>query len=420
MPIAPLSSTKGRLGVPRRSSATPLRRIATRLGVTLGVPALTIALSFAARAESPRLAPYELVRSLEVLQNEASDGNATAYATRPKLVGQIAEGFLAADARLWHDERNARALAIYVLSGGQPGVVRKIIALGQLPKSDENLMLGSLAYSEGRMGEAKELLKDIDPQSLPASLGGQLALIQSTLLMGDDRERAVTLLGVARLLMPGTLVEDVALRREILAMAERHDVDKFMSLSDQYARRFRRSVYADNFWQSFAVAAAKMTPAIDAKAQQRLGLLVEMLGVDGQRNTYLSIAEISAICGNVSLARFAAERAASLSQEGSLEKARARLYGAAAMIVTDDYDAGMQALESIAKTQLPSRDEQLRRGVLAVAREVRKPAQPVAPSDPDTQLAAGPMAPQIAVTVATINLAQRRAVDTDELLKSSP
>ena len=377
-----------------------------------------------ARPESKGTAPYELIRSLEIMQNEAADGNATAYAARPRLVAQIAEKLLAVDPQLWRDERNARALAIYVMSGGQPSVLRKIIALDVLPKADENLMKGVLAYAEGHETDAKALLKDINAQTLPASLGGQLALIQSAMLMSEDREKAVTLLGVARLLMPGTLVEDVALRREILAMAERHDVDKFMTLSEQYARRFRRSVYADNFWQSFAGAVARMTPSIDAQAQRRLDGLVGMLGVEGQRGIFLSIARTSAVFGNISLARFTADRAASLCQEGSVDKARAKLYGAAAMMVTEDYDAGMEALESIAKIALPPRDEQLRKGVLAVAHELRRVAQPLestgaaqaAPDPKDTS----PAGVQLAAAAATIGAAEKRLADTDQLLKGGP
>jgi chemotaxis protein MotC len=421
---------------------------AVGLGAVLLIPALAVASGHSAKPEGAPAAkaegaaaakpesaplprrpsnstePYELIRSLELMQNEAADGNTTAYAARPKLVAQIAEKLLAVDPQLWRDERNARALAIYVMSGGQPGVLRRIIALDVLPKADENLMKGILAYADGHETEAKALLKDINAQSLPASLGGQLALIQSGMLMSEDREKAVTLLGVARLLMPGTLVEDVALRREILAMAERHDVDKFMILSEQYARRFRRSVYADNFWQSFAGAVARMTPSIDAQAQRRLDGLVGMLGVEGQRGIFLSIARTAAVFGNISLARFTADHAAALCQDGSVDKARAKLYAAAAMVVTEDFDAGVETLESIAKIALPPRDEQLRKGVLAVAHELRRVAQPVEPADaaqaaPDPK-DTSPAGVQLATAAATIGAAEKRLADTDQLLKGGP
>ena len=414
-----MSAVRG--GSAARASLARLRAVKiTRLAAAA---LLSVAVSPAFATDAGGTAPFELVRSLELVQNEAADGNASAYAARPRLVAQIAEGLLAADRQAWRDERNARALVIYVLSGGQPSVLRKIMALNALPKADENLLNGTLAYAEGRDEEARDLLRDIDAQSLPPSLGGQLALIQSALLMNEDREKAVTLLGMARLLMPGTLVEDVALRREILVMAERHDVDRFMTLSEQYARRFRRSVYADNFWQSFANTVALITPTIDAQAQRRLENLVGQLGADERRRMFLSIAEVSAVNGNVSLARFVAERAAALCPEGSVEKARAKLYGAAATIVGEDYDAALQQLDAIAKTPLPSRDEQLRQGVLAVAHGLRELPQPVAPAAGEAVPGVkegSPAAIQLSAAAAAISEGEKRAAEVEQLLKGSP
>jgi len=399
-----------------------MRSIAFTLGIALAMPALAIVPISPAAAESSRAAPFELVRSLETLQNQAADGNANAYAARPKLIAQIAERFLAADPQLWREPRNARAVATYVLSGGQPSVLRKLVDLDVLPKQDEKLMKGALAYAEGREAEARQLLRDIDAQSLPASLGGQVALVQSTLLMGEDRGKAIALLGLARLLMPGTLVEDVALRREILAIGASGDIDRFLSLSEQYARRFPHSVYADNFWQGFATSAAKLALAGDAPALRRLESLVVMLGVAEQRNVFLSIAQSSAIGGNVTMARFAAERAAPLCQEGSIDKARAKLYRAAALIVTDDYDIGIETLDGIAKTELPSRDAQLRQAVLALAHELRQWPQALEPAG-DGQAKPGtadasPAALQSSAVL--ISLAQKRIADIDQLLKGSP
>ncbi|MFI5013859.1 MAG: chemotaxis protein MotC [Hyphomicrobiales bacterium] len=393
------------------------------IGITFLAPVLAITLASPADAESGRSAPFELVRSLEALQNQAAAGNASAYAARPKLVAQIAERFQAMDPVIWREPKNARAVATYVLSGGQPAILRKLIGLDILPKQDERLMKGALAYAEGQEAEARELLGDIDAQTLPPSLGGQLALVQSTLLMGADRRKAIALLGLARLLMPGTLVEDVALRREILATGDSGDIDRFLSLSEQYVRRFRHSVYAENFLQGFATSAAKLTPSGGAQALGRLEGLVAMLGVDEQRKVFLSMAETSAIAGNVIMARFSAEHAALLCQEGSAEWARARLYQAAALIVTDDYDKGIEALDSIAKAELPSRDAQLRRAVLALAQQLRQwpqASEPPGGEQPKPEAAREtPPAPQSTSSTAVISLAQKEISDVDQLLKGS-
>ncbi|SEE94590.1 chemotaxis protein MotC [Rhizobiales bacterium GAS191] len=389
------------------------------------LPALALTLASAAGAETSRAAPFELMRSLEALQNQAAEGNAAAYAARPKLIALIAERFQAADPAVWREPRNVRAAITYVLNGGQPAMLRKLADLNVFPKQDEKLVKGALAYAEGREDDAKVYLGDLDAQSWPPSLGGQLALVQSTLAMGNDRHKAIVLLDLARLLMPGTLVEDVALRREIIAYAEAGDIDKFLSLSEQYARRFRRSVYADNFMQGFAASVAKLASPVDPQTLRRLEGLVALLGPDEQRSVYLSIAQISAIRGNVTMTRFAAEHALPLCREGSIDLARAKLYQAAALIVTDDYDSGLAALDGIAKVELPERDGQLRRAVIGLARELREWPQATEPAATahgkpgvgDQAATSQPSTSQPANSATTISLAQKQIADVDLLLK---
>jgi chemotaxis protein MotC len=94
------------------------------------------------------------------------------------------------------------------------------------------------------------------------------------------------------------------------------------------------------------------------------------------------------------------------------------------MVVSDDYDTGMKALDGIAKVQLAARDEQLRQGVLAVAHEVRHLPQPKEPpSDaPITQGVAekSPAALQLTAAAALIESVQKRVAEIDQLLKASP
>ena len=48
-------------------------------------------------------------------------------------------------------------------------------------------------------------------------------------------------------LVPGTLVEEAALRREIFLAGQIDNADRFETLAIQYLRRFRHSIYAGNF-----------------------------------------------------------------------------------------------------------------------------------------------------------------------------
>ena len=103
--------------------------------------------------------PFELVRSLQAVQDGIANGDSAAHGGHIALIRQIGEKFLAADAGVWSNPQNSQAVVIYLLSGGAPQIVRK------LPRDklnvDERLFNGALAYVEGRQDEARELLKDV-------------------------------------------------------------------------------------------------------------------------------------------------------------------------------------------------------------------------------------------------------------------
>lgn len=207
---------------------------------------------------APIAAPFQLVRTLQAMQDDMAGGSAAALAGQRALLQRMEEEFADADPLVWQDRRNSRALVAYTLGGGRPVTLRRLLASATPPDGDEALMRGALAFVEGDEATARRYLTDIDPRSLPASLGGQLALAQAALLVGQNPQGALLLLDTARLLAPGTLVEEAALRRQIFVASELDDLARFETLSGQYLRRFRRSVYAGNFRRRFAAALSRM------------------------------------------------------------------------------------------------------------------------------------------------------------------
>ena len=127
-------------------------------------------------------------------------------------------------------------------------------------------MRGAIAYELGHETEARRLLGAFDPKSLELTLGGQVAFVQSMLLTTLDPDKAVGLLDLARLLSPGGLVEEAALRREVVLLGEiARDADKFMALAIEYMNRFPKSPYADNFLKTFAASLPRLRLAEDVE-----------------------------------------------------------------------------------------------------------------------------------------------------------
>ena len=64
--------------------------------------------------------------------------------------------------------------------------------------------------------------------------------------------KALAYLDDARLLAPGTLIEEAAFRRQIALIASAGDGERYEMMVARYLRRFPNSVYAGNFRQQFA------------------------------------------------------------------------------------------------------------------------------------------------------------------------
>lgn len=288
----------------------------------------------AALAAVPLLgtAPFELVRTLQTLQDRMAQGDVQAIAAQRALMIQIDKAFMTADPAVWQDNRNAAAAVTYVLSGGPPEILKRLVALDPPPAIDRRLLQGVLDYANGKPDAAAPLLAEIDPTALPASMAGQVAIAQSALAVKSDPVKAMQLLSVARLMAPGTLVEEAAIRRQLLVADRQRDEDQVRSLARQYLDRFRHSVYAGNFRVRFAAALSHMS-AIDS--EDRFAELDDMLAMvepESRCDLYLTVALASAISGRATAAKLAAERASGLALAGSVQEARAKLYHAAVLV----------------------------------------------------------------------------------------
>ncbi|MCP3446717.1 chemotaxis protein [Bradyrhizobium sp. CCGUVB14] len=337
---------------------------------------LLIVLSLAATRASaeptaPSGEPFELVRTLQAVQDGIANGDTAAHASHIALIRQIGEKFLAADASVWSNPQNGQAVVIYLLSGGAPQIVRK------LPRDkinvDSRLFDGALAYVEGRQDEAKDLLKDVKPRTLSSGMGGQVALVQGALFARSEASLAIERLDDARLLLPGTLVEEAALRREILLVGQAEDFDKFEFLTLAYIRHYRNSVYAGDFWQRFSTGLTQSSLALDDRRFARVAALLEQIDRASRLKLYLVIARGALVRGKLVVTRLAGERALTLSADATPDRERAHFYRGASRALTDEYDGGLAELKALDRAKLAERDALLLNATLQLALDVRKP-----------------------------------------------
>lgn len=367
--------------------------------------------------------PVAWVRTLQLLQDRIAAGSLSAHESQLVLIGRINGDLLNAAPEAWTDPHNLRAAIVFALSGGGPAILRRLTKQDGLGEPEVTLARGALAYVEGREAEANRLLKDVDIITLPPTLAGAIGLTQASLAVTENPIRAISLLDQVRLLLPGTLTEEGALRREIFTLGQTGDLSKFKALAVQYLRRFPHSIYAGNFRQRLAYQVTRLDLGQDGGRFPVITGILDELDPDGRRTLYLLIARTAIEEGKTGAASLAADRALALCTPASLEATQARLYRAAAEIVNlATFQSGLRTLRAIDRAQLPPRDSRLLDTALATAEEIRrgltgKPGLPEADSTgPKPAQAAADAAdepakliPRAQATIDRIDLLLRKA-----------
>lgn len=348
--------------------------------LALGCAPVSIAgVSHVAPAQAETPAPYLLIRALQEVQNQIAAGKASAREEQPRLINQIGRQFIEAPAEVWREPRNARAAALLTLSGGSPRVLRQIARGGAFAASELSLARGALAFAEGRAAQARDMLLPIDARNVDPSLGGQLALVQAALVLAEDREKAIELLGIARLLAPGTLVEETALRRQISLVGETADAEKFASLARQYARRFKQSLYAEEFRTTFANSLVKIGANPNVDHANSLEPVLATFDRDERCRLAIIIARTTLLQGAMQAAVSFSELVMRPPIDPGCDVVRARLYRAAAKASDPNADADLMALEKLDPSRLSRADAVLHQAALKMARTIRTWPEPQAP-----------------------------------------
>jgi chemotaxis protein MotC len=339
--------------------------------------------------------PVQLVRTLHLMQDQIAIGSTEAHLGQRGLLGILDDRFMNLEPETWQSSKNARAAVSFVLSGGNPGILRKILELGSsiIAETDRALIEGALAYVEGREEAAQSSLASLDPRSLPPTLGAQLALVQSALVVRKNAAKSDELLDFVRLQAPGTLLEEAALRRQVFVASQTHNMGKFQSLATEYLRRYRHSVYAGNFRQRLASVLTRIDFGKEASRFEGVVAMMSELDSEARRDLYLLAARSSIEQGFTTSARLLADKAQEVAGSDKMSAARAKLYRAASLITSPQtIDGAVNDLRSIDRSGLAASDLDLLDSALAMAGQIRKmrefQSQQVSEKKPDLTKAA--------------------------------
>jgi len=376
--------------------------------------ALTGGLTTAGRADGA-LQPYQMVRSLQLVQDRIAAGDHAAMPMQAKLLEMIDARFRAAGAGDFEDAKNLRALLVYGMSGGNPATVGSTAAGLALDATDKAVASGVVDYLGGRPANAIKAFEPVDPMTLPPDLGAFVALVKGSLLATDDPAQALRLLDEARLLSPGTLVEEAALRRSIGLAVDTGDAARFALASAQYAARFLHSPYASQFADSFVSGVVALNMSIDL---DKVADITAMMDAEREKVIYLRIARRAAIDGLTDLSAFASAKVERHDGGADAERdPRALLYTSLSTMTSATVDDLATTLRKIDRSRLSQSDRSLLDAAQAVTRGMTAPpavAAPPAPAMPAPPAVAGSdTAPRSADTATAADLPPVEGIESE-------
>lgn len=336
------------------------------------------------------LQPFQLVRSLQLVQDRIAGGDHAALPMQAKLLELTDARLRQAGTDAYSEPRNFRALLVYGMSGGNPATLQEAIARLTLDKADRALADAVMSYLEGDPAAALKAFDSIEMNALSDDIVTFVCLVKGSLLAREQPETALELLDRARLLAPGTLVEEAALRRSIAIAVSMSDAERFTRASTQYVARFLHSPYASQFADSFVTGAVAFDAVI---GRDKLDEIVSMMDAERRHVIWLRIARGAAIEGLAQLSAFSAAKAKSGKGEAGGNDARTQLYSGLSKVADEPAEDLAKKLRGINRNQLSPGDRMLLDAVRTVTSEVIAPPAGVFASPPAKAAKQNPATP---------------------------
>jgi chemotaxis protein MotC len=325
-----------------------------------------------AHADPGAASPARMVRSLQFVQDAVVQGDHSAMDMQSHLLGLIDQRLRGADPTVFAERANVDAAFIYTMSGGNPATLAYLAENDAEGRFDPPLVAALALYLGGRNEAARGPLLALLPEYRTRRLGPYLALVAGNVTAARDVPAALHLFDWVRLLAPGTILEEAALRRSIFIAGRAGQVEQGLDYAERYARRFLNSPYASQFADMFVDLVMAHPDDIDG---EQIAATLDFMDPARQQAIYLRIARQAAIGGKRDLAQLAAARARGLATDGDSEAlALSGLYSGLASVPTDQVTAAFDAISDIPNGALAPRDIALREAARRIAEEVlRKP-----------------------------------------------
>ncbi len=338
-------------------------------GLLMGVSLLLAAGHAEAQSDLP---PAKILRSLQFVQDSVVMGDHSARDMQKFLLSAFDTTLRTSDMSVFSDTKNADAALIYIMSGGNPATLNYLVAKDVQGYFDSRVVNVLQKYLSGRGGLVDKVVSDLIPEYRNNRLGPYLMLIAGNIAYTKDPAAALPFFDDARLSAPGTIIEEAALRRSIMATMQLKQPEKGMVYARKYAVRFLHSPYASQFADLFVSLAIDSFGPVTTTA---IGEIAELMDAERAQEIYLRIARQASLQGKMELAQFAAEKANGIAEDtgDTTREPLSKLYSGLSDISGQDVLAAQEKLASIPESELSPRDLALRNAAKTIAEQIMQP-----------------------------------------------
>lgn len=382
-----------------------------------GLACLSVALFASPAAFSTPLAQSatQKVFELRALRDAITTGQAKPDATYQPLLETIARDFASRPPNYWSDPETAAALLAFITCGGDIRLLRNVMTQGSFAEPLQPLANGFIAYYGKSNVGIKSSLPDIDAKALPLYLAGPVALMQAIALGENDETSTLELLDTARLLAPGTFVEEAALRRAVALLGNKRHLPRLTATAWHYSRQYSRSPYAPHFYNAVTKALFTLSIATPPLTAEEARTVIRTLVGTYSNTVVLAVLRRLVLLGRLEQAQNLHSLLRTDLPSSQQDLTRADLYSLASSLSRAPPIEHYVALRRINRTLLDEPDQILLDATVEITRELSEIDNQAPSLVPLSSALETPEAPLLPIAIE----ARRRLTAVDALLKGS-
>ena len=323
--------------------------------------------NFAAVDRSPGAEPQQIIRSLQQLQDQVVKGSGVAVQEQAAVLEQMASAFESVELPQWAQIKNIRAVVIYLVNGGSTRPVRKLVTSGAIFGVHQDIVEAMLAFADRQPRAAARLAK-IDTGTLDRSIAASVALAQGISSLSEPVGARVHF-AQARLLAPGTLIEEAALRREITMLLDEKKHEAALVRATYYLWKFPNSIYAGEV-VTYLFTNAVPSVIGGSETPSAAALFIDQLPERQRVMHLLNLTRNALLEGRLQTAELANTKVLATDAADASDQAKAKAYDTIVKALTSH--TGLDDFAAVERTKLGNSDLALLDAARAVAAYIRK------------------------------------------------